>query len=129
MIIELLLLAAFGVATAGGIGVIVRKGVTSRKFNSKLGLPAPEPQRMVLGPPQQLMLEAPRAEIPEDIRRELDESYEMSRDKWDAEFHASLNASSAREVLAIRSNYSYDGDNLPDHTLLKDCTCADCTGA
>lgn len=127
MIIELILLAVFGVVTAGGIGVIVQKGVTSRKFNSRLGLPAPEPRRMVLGPPQQLMLEAPRAEIPEDIRRELDESYEMSRNKWDEEFHSTLESSSSREVLAIRVNYSYDGDDLHEHTLLNDCTCADCT--
>ncbi|URP22309.1 membrane protein [Microbacterium phage Big4] len=126
MIIELLLLAVFGVATAGGIGVIVKKGVTSRKFNSRLGLPAPEPQRMVLGPPQQLMLEAPRREIPEDIRRELDRTPE---EDWDAQFHQALEASPSREVLAIRSNYAYDGDALPDHTLLKDCTCADCTSA
>lgn len=121
--IELILLAVFGVVTAGGIGVIVQKGVTSRKFNSRLGLPAPEPRRMVLGPPQQLMLEAPVRDLPPEIRREIDQDPEW----WDEQFHKTLETSGSREVLAIRGSYTYDGDDLPDHAVLRDCTCADCS--
>ncbi len=126
-IIEILLGAVFAGIMAGGIHTVVTRGVTSKRFNAQLDAPAAEPRKMIFGPPVQLALEAPKREIPEDIRRELDESYEMSREGWDAAFHANLEASPSREVLAIQATYSYNGGDRPNHHVLKDCTCTDCT--
>lgn len=124
--IEILLLALFGTGLVGSVVAVVKKGVTSRKFHYQLDMPAPEPQRMALGSPVQLAIEAPRHEIPEDIRRELDKTPEEA---WEEAFHTILNASPSREVKAILSHYTYDGDDLPEHTALRDCPCADCKDA
>jgi hypothetical protein len=126
MIIELILIVGFGFATLGGVGFAIRNGITSRRFHVDPNLEAPEPRRMVLGPPQQLMIEAARAEIPEDIRRELDKTPEEA---WNEQFHLLLDSSPSREVKAVLSHYPYGGGEPSEHTALEDCTCKDCTEA
>lgn len=128
--IEFLLIIGFSVVLGGGILTVWRKGITSRRFNINPSLPAPEPGRMLKGPPSVPMLEAPRKAISREIQAELDGSPEW----WNREFHKALKSSGAPVLAEIEGDivvqHTYDGESfsyhLPDRVVLQDCTCPDC---
>lgn len=128
--IEALLLIGFTTLLGGGAFTVWKTGLTSQRFNVNPELEAPEPQRMMIGPPQMRAITA----MPKDVRDELDGSTEW----WDSQFHKALRASGA-EALEVTEGYTIAEKSLsglatveyevPGHSVYSDCTCKDCREA
>lgn len=130
---ELILLIVFTAAASTGITAVLRSGVTSRKFNVRPELEAPEPAaRMSLGVSAPLAIEAPdRSHIPKEIRDELDQTPGW----WDKQFHKALESSGDEVVYRELGEYieerTANGEaavmhQMPDKVVLSNCTCREC---
>ena len=135
---EFLLLALFGLAVAGSSVFLFLRGLTSPRFNSDPGLPAPVPSsRITSGRVYQPAIEAPRRNVSPEVQAELDQTTEW----WDSEFHRALELSGAEVVEIIPEEYesvsmsSYGGAYVlhervviqEEHHVLAGCSCSRCS--
>lgn len=134
---EFLLLALFGLAVVGSSVFLYIGGLTSPRFNSIPGLPAPTPSaRITAGRVYQPAIEAPRAHISSEVQAELDQTTEW----WDSEFHRALELSGAEvleiapEEYEVHTEATYSGDRIlskvliqAEHHVLAGCSCSRCS--
>ncbi len=133
---ELIVTSVLGATLFSGAAIAAvsawTHGLASPQKNTNPALPPSAPVRMIVGPPVQAAIEAPRAPLPPEIREELDQTQGW----WDKQFHSAMKQSGApvsyREDGDVFEEYTFTGAvavryEVPGVEVLSGCSCKECT--